>query len=197
VLVVGLTGGIGSGKSAAADLFAKLGVPIIDTDLLARDVVQPGSDLITAIQQHFGPRVIQADGQLDRQALRVAIFNDRADRQWLEQLLHPLIRQMAKQEIAALDAPYCILVIPLLVENMPHPLVDRILVIDCPEAIQIARIQPRDHVSAAQVFVIIESQATREERLAVADDVILNDRDLKALEDEVHQYHQKITAKKI
>jgi len=198
MLVIGLTGGIGSGKTAAANYFAELDVPVIDTDELAREVVHPNSDAINKIQEHFGMHVINNDGSLNRKALGEIVFSKPTEREWLEELLHPKIRQLAAERIAALTEPYCILVIPLLVESEPHPLVDRILVIDCPEELQIARVQQRDHSEKAMIQQIIQAQADRQHRLAAADDIIVNDQDLEQLQAQVtslHQQYLQLTAK--
>ena len=187
--VIGLTGGVGSGKSTVARLFQQYHVPVIDTDALAREAVEPGSPALAAILQRFGPQLLSPDGTLDRAALRHIIFTHTEHRAWLEQLLHPLIRQALWQRIRSLREPYCIAVIPLLVENYPHPLVQRVLVVDTPESIQIQRTMARDNCSAAAAQQIMHNQASRDARLRCAHDVITNDKDLPHLEKQVKQLH--------
>lgn len=191
MMVVGLTGGIGSGKSAVAEMFRELGAPIIDTDVIAREVVQPGSDALNMIVQRFGDQVLKPDGHLDRSALRHAVFNSEENRRWLEQLLHPLIRERTKQLIDECDYPYCIVVIPLLAENWPYPLVDRVLVVDIDEEVQLKRASQRDKNTDEQIKKIMKSQTSREQRLAIADDVINNDADLEHLRKSVRELHNK------
>lgn len=190
-MVVGLTGGVGSGKSTVARYFAQRHVPVIDTDELARTVVQPGTAALGAIVERFGASVLQPDNTLNRAALRKIIFTQSEHRLWLEKLLHPLIRQALSQEIANLTAPYCIAVIPLLAENHPHPLVQRVLVVDSPESLQIQRTMARDNCSEAEARQIVESQIPRAARLQCADDVITNDKDLAHLETQVKQLHEQ------
>lgn len=175
MLTIGLTGGIGSGKTTIANLFARLQVPIIDTDIIARAMVAPGTTGLNRIIQHFGPTLLNADDTLNRRQLRNIIFADKAEKLWLEQLLHPLIRTNLQQQIATLNTPYCILVIPLLLENKRAVTVDRILVIDAPVKVQIQRIQARDQITIAEAKKIINSQLSRKQRLAAADDILLND----------------------
>jgi len=189
-LMVGLTGGIGSGKSTVAQLFAELGIAVIDADRIAREVVQPGSAALQAIVDRFGNTLLQTDGTLDRQQLKTLIFNDAKQRQWLEQLLHPLIRQQMQTAVEQRTSPYYILVIPLLVEAAdPHPLVNRVLVVDAPQALQIERIQQRDQLTPQQINSILQSQVSREARLAAADDVIVNDQGLDELKQHVQHLH--------
>jgi dephospho-CoA kinase len=185
MLKIGLTGGIGSGKTTAAHLFADLGVPIIDADVVAREVVAANAEVLPQIAQHFGPLVLDLAGKLNRQYLRKQIFEQPAERRWLEALLHPLIIHEMVHQVSLVTAPYCVLVIPLLIESesdLPQGFIDRVLVIDSPEDKQIARTQQRDKLSAAEVGRILASQATREQRLKRADDVIVNDGDKVALE---------------
>jgi dephospho-CoA kinase len=181
MLVVGLTGGIGSGKSAVADAFAALGVPIIDTDRIGRELVRPGTPALRAIAEHFGDEVISPGGTLDRAALRRRVFEQPQERIWLEHLLHPLIREQVSRRIAALDATYVIVVVPLLFESGFDSLVDRVLVVDAPEQAQTDRVVRRDGVPREQVTMVIETQMPRADRLERADDVITNDADLDAL----------------
>ncbi|WP_019410883.1 dephospho-CoA kinase [Pseudomonas psychrophila] len=187
--ILGLTGGIGSGKSAAAEHFAALGVHVVDADHAARWVVEPGRPALASIAQHFGDGVLQADGQLDRGALRSLIFRDPQQRLWLEALLHPLIREEIAHNLAQAQSPYAILVSPLLIESGQNATTQRVLVIDAPQALQIQRTLVRDNTSEAQVQAILNAQASREERLRHADDVLVNDTDLKTLKTEVERLH--------
>lgn len=186
---LGLTGGIGSGKSAVAEHFVALGVDLIDADQAARWVVEPGRPALAAIAEHFGAQVLQADGQLNRSALRARIFADPAQRRWLESLLHPLIAGEVAQFLANAKSPYAILVSPLLIESGQYKLTQRVLVIDVPERLQIERTMRRDRLSFEQVQAILAVQATREERLRHADDVLTNDRDLAWARSEVERLH--------
>lgn len=192
-LIIGLTGGIGSGKSAAAERFASQhGIHVVDADIKSRVVVEPGRPALGQIVDRFGQAVLQADGQLDRAALRQRVFAEPAERQWLEQLLHPLIRDEIVTDLHSAQSPYALLVSPLLVESGQHRLTRRVLVIDVPQALQISRTLARDGVPEAQVRAILQAQASREERLRHAHDVIVNDRDLAALHagvDHLHQYY--------
>ncbi|MEN9586208.1 MAG: dephospho-CoA kinase [Pseudomonadota bacterium] len=172
--VVAVTGGIGSGKTTIANQFAALGIDVVDADVIARDVVEPGAPALAAIATYFGPDVIAPDGQLDRRGLRERVFSDPNAKAWLNALLHPLIRQEMLRQCAAARSPYCLLVVPLLVENKLTGLANRVLVIDVDEATQIERTCRRDGVSAEQARAIIAAQASRSERLAAADDVIDN-----------------------
>lgn len=193
MLRIGLTGGIGSGKSLVANLFSELGVPVIDTDQLAREVVSPNSPGLKKVLAHFGESILLADGSLNRNKLKERIFNNPEERLWLEKTLHPLIRALADKKIQKLNNSYCILVIPLLAENWPHPLVDRVLVIDIPEEMQIKYVTARDNCSPELVKKVMKSQASREDRLAIADDVILNNKDIQHLKDEVTKLHKQYT----
>lgn len=187
--ILGLTGGIGSGKSAVAQCFVDLGVHLVDADQAARWVVEPGRPALSKIVEHFGRDVLQADGQLDRGALRSRIFANADDRRWLEALLHPLIDQEIMQHLARAESPYAILVSPLLIESGQHKLTQRVLVVDAPEQLQIQRTIARDHSSEEQVQAILQAQASRAERLKHAHDVLLNDRDLHWLQAEVERLH--------
>ena len=178
MLVIGLTGGIGSGKSTIAELFATLGVPIIDMDQIARQIVEPGQPALAEITREFGSNILDSEGRLDRRRLRELIFDSEDKRHRLEAILHPLIRQETKNRLADLNAAYCIVVIPLLLESQQQSLVDRILVVDVPESLQISRTMQRDDISAAAVEKILASQTDRQTRLAAADDVIDNAGDL-------------------
>jgi dephospho-CoA kinase len=187
--ILGLTGGIGSGKSAAAQHFTDLGVHLVDADNAARWVVEPGRPALARIVEHFGDSVLQADGSLNRSALRGLIFQDAEQRRWLEALLHPLIGEEIASYLARAQSPYAILVSPLLVESGQSRMTQRILVIDVPEALQIQRTMQRDGSSAEQVQAILKAQADREERLRHADDVLVNDRDHAWLQQEVERLH--------
>jgi dephospho-CoA kinase len=187
--ILGLTGGIGSGKSAAAQCFIDLGVHLVDADNAARWVVEPGRPALAQIAEHFGAGVLQADGTLNRSALRELIFKDPQQRVWLEGLLHPLIREEIRQYLARAESAYAILVSPLLLETSQHQMVQRVLVIDVPESVQIERTVMRDKTNEEQVRAILKAQATREERLRRADDVIVNDRDPAWLKSEVERLH--------
>jgi dephospho-CoA kinase len=190
VFRVGLTGGIASGKSTVARLFEALGVPVIDTDVLAREVVAPGEPVLQQIAARFGARVLAPDGSLDRAALRAIVFADPAARADLEQLTHPAIRARLEERSTMLGGPYQMLVIPLLVETGGRTPVDRVLVVDCSEALQIRRLQARDGATLEQAHQILRAQATREARLAAANDVIVNEGDLGAVRDRVASLHE-------
>lgn len=173
--IVGLTGGIGSGKTTVTNIFAELGIDIIDADIAARIVVEPGSEALVAIAQYFGTEYIDNTGQLDRAKLRSRIFSTPEDKSWLNSLLHPLIRQEILAQIARSTSCYCILVAPLLLENNLQTLVNRILVVDIEEQSQIERTVARDPSSPEEVARIIASQLPRTERLSFADDIINNE----------------------
>ena len=187
--ILGLTGGIGSGKSAVVEEFGRLGVHWVDADHAARWVVEPGRPALASIVERFGETVLAQDGSLDRAALRGLIFRDAAQRKWLEELLHPLIRQEIAEHLARATSPYAIMVSPLLVESGKYRQVDRVLVVDVPEALQVERASRRDQSSEAQIRAILEAQASREERLRHADDVLINDRDRAWLRQEVERLH--------
>lgn len=188
--ILGLTGGIGSGKSAAAQHFRTLGVHLVDADEAARWVVEPDRPALAKIVEHFGAEVLLPDGRLDRAALRARIFQNAEERRWLERLLHPLIRQEICSHLERASSPYAILVSPLLVETDQHKMTQRILVIDVPESLQLERAMQRDQADRKQVEAIIKAQASREERLRHADDVLVNDRDLPWLHNEVERLHR-------
>jgi dephospho-CoA kinase len=195
MFTVGLTGGIGSGKSTVADCFAAHGVPVIDTDVIARELTAPGGTALDAIRAVFGATVMQADGTLDRAALRRRVFADSAARRRLEAILHPLIRQRVGQRLATLTAPYALVVIPLLVETGGYrDVLDRVLVVDCPEDVQVARVMARSGLTHDEIKAILAAQAGRAERLAVADDIIVNTAGLEALRGEVAALHQRYLA---
>ncbi|WAF76497.1 dephospho-CoA kinase [Aeromonas dhakensis] len=172
--VVAITGGIGSGKTTVANQFAELGIEVVDADIIAREVVEPGTLALAAIAAHFGADVIAPDGRLDRRQLRERVFTDPQAKDWLNALLHPLIRSEMQRQCAAARSPYCLLVVPLLVENRLTALANRVLVIDVDEATQIERTCRRDGVSREQAEAILAAQASRTERLAAANDVLDN-----------------------
>lgn len=190
-LVVGLTGGIASGKTAVSRRFASLGVTVIDTDILAREVVAPGTAGLAAIRERFGDAVIDADGALDRRALRERIFSDPGARQDLEAITHPRIRGSVQARLAETPTPYALVVVPLLIETGWGEWMDRILVVDAPDHQQRERLMQRDGADPAEAERILASQATRDERLARADDVIVNDGDMAALDEKVAALHQR------
>ncbi|OYW38805.1 MAG: dephospho-CoA kinase [Hydrogenophilales bacterium 12-61-10] len=195
MFVVGMTGGIGSGKSTVSDAFSALGVPVIDTDVIARELTAPGCVALEAIRATFGDAVMQADGALDRAALRHRVFADDDARRRLEAILHPAIRQQVEQRLARLTARYALLVIPLLVETRAYQdVVKRILVVDCPEQTQVARVMSRNGLAREEVMTILAAQATRTERLAVADDVITNATSIDDLRAEVSRLNQRYLA---
>lgn len=188
--ILGLTGGIGSGKSAAAQHFIDLGVHLVDADHAARWVVEPGRPALEHIVERFGPQVLQADGHLNRAALRQLIFEDAEQRHWLESLLHPLIGNEIRDYLAKATSPYAILVSPLLIESGQKQMTQRVLVVDAPEHLQVQRTMQRDQSPEEQVRAILKVQASREERLRHADDVLLNDRDAAWLHSEVERLHR-------
>lgn len=188
---VGLTGGIGCGKSAAAAVFSRLGVPVVDADDIVRELTRPGAPATGRIAAAFGGEVLDEAGALKRDRLRERVFADPAARQKLENILHPLVYAAMHDRVRGLEAPYCVLSIPLLVETAAPGLVDRTLVIDCPVELQVQRVVTRDGVEAEQVMNIIRTQASRERRLEAADDVVSNDADLGRLERDIHRLHQK------
>ena len=186
---VALTGGIASGKTAVANIFATHGVPVIDTDVIAREVVEPGQPALAAVVDAFGTGVLAADGRLDRPRLRERIFGDAEARRRLEAILHPAIRTEMERQSRAAGGPYQVLVIPLLVEGGRRDHFDRVLVVDVPEATQIERLVRRDGVSRDQAEAALRAQASRDARLAFADDVIDNTGDVAALEARVTKLH--------
>ncbi len=188
---IGLTGGIASGKSAAARYFSELGVPVIDTDVVAREVVEPGSAGLAGIAARFGNEVLQDDGTLDRAKLRSIVFANPDEREALETILHPLIREETMRQADAAGGDYQVIVVPLLVESPLKHFVDRILVIDCSEQTQVSRLVARDGGDVDSARRILAAQSTREQRLAIADDVISNEDSLVELELAVHALHEK------
>lgn len=188
--VVGLTGGIGSGKSAAADRFAALGADVVDTDVIAHQLTAPRGEAIEAIRAEFGDGVINAEGALDRKAMRDLAFSDPDARHRLEAILHPAIRNECERRIGASAAPYIVLGVPLLVESQTYrERCDRVCVVDCPERVQIERVMLRNGLEEAQVRAIMGAQASREQRLSVADDVLDNSTSLATLHAQVDRLH--------
>ena len=193
--VVVLTGGIGSGKTAVSDLLHELGAGIVDTDVIARELTAAGGGAMGAIVDRFGREALAADGSLDRAKMRVRAFADARVKRDLEAILHPIIRTRAAELVASLSAPYVVLVVPLLVESGAYrDLADRVLVVDCPEAVQIERTMARSGLTRSEAERILAAQASRAARLAIADDVILNDAGLDALTEATRQLHERYLA---
>jgi dephospho-CoA kinase len=186
---VGLTGGIGSGKSAAAQIFKDLGITVVDADKVSRLVVKPESLALNEIRQHFGETIIKDDGTLNRSALRKIVFGNQRELNWLESLLHPAINKLIKTQLASATSEYSILESPILIESKQHKMVDRILVIDVSQELQLERASQRDASSREQIKAIMANQLSREERLAKADDVIVNDSDLASLKQSIMALH--------
>lgn len=186
---VGVTGGIGSGKTAVTDRFSAFQITVVDADLASRTVVEPGGPALAAIADHFGQDILQTDGALDRRALRTIVFSKPEERLWLEQLTHPLIAGEIDRQLRAANSSYAVLAHPLLLESGSQQRCDRVLVVDVPVELQIERTMRRDSSDRAQVEAIIAAQISREQRLAAADDVIKNDQDLAHLDAEVSRLH--------
>lgn len=194
MLKIGVTGGIGCGKSAVTDYLSGKGIVIADADQAAKVIVEPGQLALQTIVNHFGSQILLNDGTLNRRALRDIIFNDPEQRRWLEQLTHPLIIERLRQELAAAQSSYVILVAPLLLEANLKGVVDRVLVIDIDPEQQIARTMARDGVSRTQVENILQAQASRAQRLSIADDIIDNSGSLDALHQQLDALHQRYLA---
>lgn len=188
---IGLTGGIASGKSTVADLFADRGATIIDTDVIAREVVMPGQPALREIAEEFGDSVLTDTGELDRAAMRRVVFADDTRRQELESILHPRIREETWRQADLAEGPYQLIVVPLLAESPMRHSMDRVLVVDVPESVQLERLLARDKGDAEQARRMIDAQASREERLAIADDVIRNDGSLADTEKQVDDLHRQ------
>jgi len=192
---IGLTGGIGSGKSSAAEIFRELGAGVVDTDAIAHDLTRPGGAALTAIRNQFGAEYIAADGGLDRSKMRRLVFSDPASKKSLEAILHPRIRAESEARIAAAREPYVIIAVPLLLETCAYnALIDRVLVVDCSEEQQVARTMQRSAITADEVRAIMATQLPRSERLARADDVLHNDADMAALRRQAEALHGKYLA---
>lgn len=190
-LVVGLTGGIASGKSTVANMFVKLGAGLVDTDIVAREVVAPGAPGLAAVAEAFGPGVLLRSGELDRAALRRMVFADDAKRRQLETVLHPLIRARTRQQLAALTHPYALVAVPLLVETNFGELVDRILVVDCPESLQLERLMRRDAIPRPEAEAMVRAQTERATRLRAAHDIIDNGGTAETTLRQVEQLHRR------
>jgi len=190
-LIIGLTGGIGSGKTTVSDLFASKGIDVIDADVIARDLVAKGSEALSLIEQKFGPQVLTESGELDRAYLRQRVFQAPDEKLWLDQLLHPRVRQHMLQQCQQAQSEYCILSVPLLVENQLTHMVNRVLVIDVEEALQLARASSRDNNSPQQIQAIMLAQASRQQRLEMADDVIDNNGPQTSLQQQVEGLHRQ------
>lgn len=193
-LVIGLTGGIAAGKTTVSQLFEKWGAPIIDADVIAHQLTAKNTAAYKDICLHFGDSILQKDGTLDRLKLRNIIFHNPVDKAWLEQLLHPRIREKMKVDVAAVKTPYCICVIPLLAEGTGIDFLDRVLVVDADPKIQLSRLTTRDQSSESLAQKILLAQAAREKRLAIADDIIDNNGDPTSLERQVKKLHERYTA---
>lgn len=194
-LIIGLTGGIASGKTTVADIFhQQFTIDLIDADIIARQVVEKGSAGLQAIEAHFGAAILTEQGSLDRGQLRERIFSRPEEKQWLNALLHPMIREQMQVEIDNVRSPYALLVVPLLIENQLQSMVDRVLVVDVDTETQLARTMQRDGVSQQQVESILSAQISREERLKHADDIITNNESNRELLPQITQLHQKYLA---
>ena len=191
MFVVGLTGGIGSGKTAVSDRFANLGIDIVDADLASRTIMDPGRPAFEKVLEHFGHGILQEDGSLDRAAIRRKVFADPDERRWLERLTHPLIGQELRDGLESASSAYVILVNPIMIESGSFRRVNRLLVVDVPVEVQIQRTMSRDENTEEQVRSIVAAQASREQRLEVADDVIVNDGDIEALDPQLTALHDK------
>lgn len=190
--VVALTGGIAAGKSAVASRFEKLGIHVYDADVAAREVVAPNSAALVEIEFVFGTEILQPDGSLDRRAMRERVFANPAARRKLEAIIHPRVRAWLQRRVGMDRGPYCMLVIPLLVENRKdYAWVDRVLLVDAPESLQVERLLQRDDVTREHAGQMLAAQATREQRLAIADDVLVNDGDEAALDAQVAALHAR------
>ncbi|AKF39559.1 TPA: dephospho-CoA kinase [Yersinia enterocolitica] len=189
--IVALTGGIGSGKSTVANAFANLGVPLVDADIIARQVVEPGMPALMEIASRYGETILHTDGTLNRAALRKKIFSEPQEKAWLNSLLHPLIQQETQSQLANIDEPYVLWVVPLLVENGLHHRANRVLVVDVAPEIQLARTMARDGITRQQAEDILASQVSRQQRLACADDIIDNSGDPIVIAPQVTLLHQQ------
>ena len=193
--IIGLSGGIASGKTTVANLFNEhFNIDIVDADIVAREVVALGSEGLKQIAAHFGDAILLENGTLNRSQLRELIFSNPKEKQWLNDLLHPMIRDKIDSDLSKVTSPYALLVAPLLVENQMQGMADRVLIVDVPAEVQIERTMSRDNVSREQVTSILKSQASREQRLAVADDVIKNHTKNQELLPQITDLHQKYLA---
>lgn len=195
VFIIGLTGGIGSGKTSVANLFQELGIEIIDTDRIAHQLTQAGGDAIHPIRLTFGDHFILSDGSLNRSVMRQSVFSDESARHKLEAILHPLIYQEVLRRLPLIQSSYGVLVVPLLLETKEYlELINRVLVVDCPESLQISRTMQRSQLEEQEVRQVMAVQRSRTERLLCADDVIINDSDSQHLQRQVQRLHQKYLA---
>ncbi|MGY0218297.1 dephospho-CoA kinase [Endozoicomonadaceae bacterium StTr2] len=190
-MIVGITGGIGSGKSAVTRYLETKGIAVVDADLAARVIVEPGRPVLEQLQKRYGDEILLSDGNLNRPWLREKIFGDSDERKWVESVMHPEIRNEILRQLDDADSPYKVLVSPLLLETSQHEMVDRVLVVDVPESVQIERTTQRDSVPATQVEAILKAQTSRQNRLDKADDVVDNSLDLPALHQQVDKLHEK------
>lgn len=190
-LLVGLTGGIGSGKTVVSNHFTELGVSVVDTDVVAREVVAFGSPILTKLAEAFGQQIINADGSLNRDALREIAFTNNSNKQMLDNIMHPAIRKKTLEQIQQADSTYCIVVVPLLIETNFKDLVDRILVITANKQNRIDWIKKRSAISAEQIEDIMQSQTTDKERLQFADDILENNNSIESLKTQINTLHQK------
>ena len=185
-----MTGGIASGKTAVSDHFAHLGVPVIDTDRIAREIVEPGQPALQSIADSFGPGILDGDGALDRRKMRKMIFSDPVLKSRLENILHPLISAEVLRQIGRQTGPYCILVIPLFAESSSYTWINRVLVVDVPEEVQIERVMARDKIEREQAEAILRAQTSRQKRLTLADDVLENSGSFSELKKQVEKLHR-------
>ena len=195
VPVVGVTGGIGSGKTAVTDHFARLGICVVDADMASRLIMEPGRPALAAVTDHFGEEILRPDGELNRASLRALVFANPAEREWLEQLTHPLIGEEIVAQLQAANSAYTILASPLLLATSQKSLCDCVVVVDVSEALQVARTMDRDHNEEAQVRRIMAAQMARKERLALADEIIDNSGSLEDLHNAVESMHQRLLLK--
>lgn len=192
MLIIGITGGIGSGKSAVTERLAQYGVTIVDADVVAREIVEPGQPTLDDIARHFGPGILQSDGSLNRAALRAKVFNEPDERKWLESVTHPAIRMTIKEQLARADGPYAVLASPLLLESGQYQLAHYVVVVDVPESIQLERASRRDNNSPELIRQIMAAQLGREERIARGDEVLDNSGSLSDLHRRVDTLHQRM-----
>jgi len=191
MLVIGLTGGIASGKSTASRFFQEQGIHVIDADIIARELTKPGQAALQQIVENFGKDILDDRQQLKRTKLRNIVFNDQASRHKLEAILHPLIKAEMRKRLKAIDDPYCILAIPLLIETDQTSMVDRVLLIDTDTDLQIQRLRRRDGLDDQTIAAVLRAQATREQRLAIADDVICNNASVEDFAHQLREIHQR------
>lgn len=200
MLVIGLTGGIASGKSLVGNFFTQYGIDVFDTDTIARECVQPTTPAYKKLVEHFGTEILDNQLKIDRSKLRKIIFHDSEQKKWLETLLHPLIRQRTKELISSSISPYCLVIIPLLYETWPNPLIDRVLVVDCEPQIQLKRLKNRDNIDQQLANKMLQQQASREQRLSIANDIVTNNNGMEQLYkdiDELHKHYLKLVAGEI